>query len=264
MSLQGFVSQNTPKNLGRAVVYELRARGGLSSNPPLLHWVPSSDPLTVCDRWRAHNYSLLGEIFRLEGHDQRWQVVGMASSGLDPRQHPRIMAVPFPSIGPTSPTTLDLRQARFGPHWKPLPQDLVLTVREGDDPPSGAGPRARILPDDPPAPVTVGAMEGDSDMDISEDNRPLPSSVGSCLQTHPPTHQEGVSSLSCLSHALISHFWDTSLLPYSISHPRHRHRPNKTRAQASIRRSSMLAWTSELDGKRREISAKSDLDTLTL
>ena len=42
----------------------------------------------------------------------------------------------------------------------------------------------------PSAPVTVGAMEGDSDMEISDDDRPLPSSAGSCLQTHPPPHQE--------------------------------------------------------------------------
>jgi hypothetical protein len=65
LSLQGFASTDAPKTLGQAVVYELRARGGLSSDPPLLHWVPSSDPLTVCDRWRAHNYSSVGEIIQL-------------------------------------------------------------------------------------------------------------------------------------------------------------------------------------------------------
>ena len=108
------------------------------------------------------------------------------------------MAVPFPSIGPTNPTTLDLRQARFGPHWQPLPQDLVFKVSEGDDPPSGAGPRAGTLTDGPSAPVTVSAMEGDSDMEISDDDRPLPSSGGSCLQTHPPPHQEAHDFLSGL------------------------------------------------------------------
>ena len=154
MSLQGVASQKDPTSMGRAVVYELRARGGLSSDPPLLHWVSSSDPLTVCDRWRARNYSLVGEIFRLKGHDQRWQVVRMASSGLGPRQLPQIMAVPFPSTGPTTPTTLALDQARFGRNWQPLPQGLVLT--------------------------------GDSDMEISDDDRPLPSSVSSCLQSNPP------------------------------------------------------------------------------
>jgi hypothetical protein len=109
VSLQGFASR-PPQRLWQVVVYELRARGGLSLDPPLLHWVSSSDPLTVCDRWRAHNYSLVGEIFRLDGHAQRWQVVGMASSGLGPRQHHQIMAVPDPSLGPTTPTTLDLHQ----------------------------------------------------------------------------------------------------------------------------------------------------------
>ena len=108
------------------------------------------------------------------------------------------MAVPFPSIGPTNPTTLDLRQARFGPHWQPLPQDLVFKVSEGDDPPSGAGPRAGTLTDGPSAPVTVSAMEGDSDMEISDDDRPLPSSGGSCLQTHPPAHQEANDFLASL------------------------------------------------------------------
>jgi hypothetical protein len=41
-------------------------------------------------------------------------------------------------------------------------------------------------------------MEGDSDMEISDDDRPLPSSVGSCLQTHPPSHQEAHDFLSSL------------------------------------------------------------------
>ena len=118
----------------------------------------------MCDRWRAHNYSLVGAIFRLEGNDQQWQVVRMASSRLDHRQHPQILAVPFPSRGITMPTTLDLSQARFGSKWQPLPPDLVLTIREGDDPHS-------------------------SDMDISDDDRQTPSSAGSCLQTHPPPQQ---------------------------------------------------------------------------
>jgi hypothetical protein len=132
----------------------------------------------------------------------------MASSGLGPRQHPQIMAVPYPSLGPTIPTTLDLHQARFGRRRPPLPQDLVLTVSAGDDPPSGAGtladgPSARVpsagtLADGPSAPVTVGAMEGDSDMEILDDDRPLPSSVSSCLQTHPPPHQEAHDFLSSL------------------------------------------------------------------
>ena len=41
-------------------------------------------------------------------------------------------------------------------------------------------------------------MEGDSDMEISDDDRPLPSSVGSCLQTHPPAHQEAYDFLASL------------------------------------------------------------------
>jgi hypothetical protein len=52
---------------------------------------------------------------------------------------------------------------RFGPHWRywqPLPQDLVLPVNQGDDPPSGADPRAGTQTDGPPAPVTVGAVDG--------------------------------------------------------------------------------------------------------
>ena len=70
----------------------------------------------MCDLWRAHNYSLVGAIFRLEGNDQQWQVVRMASSGLGPRQLPQIMAVPFPSLGPTTPTTLD----PTSPIWPPV------------------------------------------------------------------------------------------------------------------------------------------------
>jgi hypothetical protein len=46
VSLQGFASQDTPNPLGRAVVYELRARGGLSSTSPFLYWVPSSEKVT--------------------------------------------------------------------------------------------------------------------------------------------------------------------------------------------------------------------------
>ena len=73
-----------------------------------------------------------------------------------------------------------------------------MPVSEGDDPPSGAGPRADPLTEGPPAPVTVGAMEGDSDMEISDDDRPLPSSGGSCLQTQPPPHQAAHDFLSSL------------------------------------------------------------------
>ena len=40
------------------------------------------------------------------------------------------------------------------------------------------------------APVTVGALDGDSDMAISDDDHPLQSCVSSCLQTHPQPHQE--------------------------------------------------------------------------
>ena len=251
MSLQGFASREDLKALGRAVVYELRARGGLSSNRPLLYWVPSSEALTVCDRWRAHHYSLVGEIFTLDGNDQQWQVVRMASSRLDHRQHPQILAVPFPSRGLTMPTTLDLSQARFGSKWQPLPPDLVLTIREGDDPhssdmdisdddlpiPSSAGSCLQTHPpphqqardfllqlmregvflggpsvdeggarpgpstglsDGPSAPVTVGDMASNSAMEISDGDLPPPSSVGSCLQTHPPTHQEANDFLSSL------------------------------------------------------------------
>ena len=85
-------------------------------------------------------------------------------------QLPQIMAVPFPSIGPTTPTTLALDQARFGRTWQPLPQGLVLT--------------------------------GDSDMEISDDDRPLPSSGGSCLQTLPPPHQAAHDFLSSLDSSL--------------------------------------------------------------
>ena len=143
-------------------------QGGLSSNRPLLYWVPSSDPLTVCDRWRAHNYSLVGELFKLEGDNHQWQVVGMASSVLDPRQHPQILAVPFPSRGHTTPSTLDLRQARFGRKWQPLPHDLVLTLSEGDAPHS-------------------------SDMEISDDDRPIPSSAGwrACVRGPGPWSPKG-------------------------------------------------------------------------
>ena len=165
VSLQGFASREDLPALGRAVVYELRARAGLSSNRPLLNWVPSSEAPSVCDRWRAHNYSLVGAIFTLDGNDQQWQVVRMAPSRFDHRQHPQILAVPFPSRGFTMPTTLELRQARFGGKWQPLPPELVLTIREGDDPHS-------------------------SDMDISDDDRPITSSAGSCLPTHPPPHQQ--------------------------------------------------------------------------
>jgi hypothetical protein len=140
----------------------------------------------------------------------------MASSGLDHRQHPQILAVPFPSHGLTTPTKLDLRQAKFGSTWRPLPNDLVLTIIEGDDPhssdmeiseddrplPSSAGSCLQTHP--PPhqqARVTgshVSAMEGDSDMEISDDDRPLPSRVNSCLKTHPTTHQEAYDFLSSL------------------------------------------------------------------
>jgi hypothetical protein len=108
------------------------------------------------------------------------------------------MAVPFPSLGPTTPTILDLRQARFGPHWHPLPQTLVLTVGEGDHTPSGGGDKAGAPQDGPSAPVTVSALDGDSDMEISDDDRPPPSSVSSCLQTHPQPHQEAHDFLSSL------------------------------------------------------------------
>ena len=40
--------------------------------------------------------------------------------------------------------------------------------------------------------------DGTSDMDISDDDRPLPSSVSTCLQTHPPPHQEAQDFLSRL------------------------------------------------------------------
>ena len=81
------------------------------------------------------------------------------------------------SDGPSAPVTvgamesdsamrkLDLRPARFGRTWRPLPHDLVLAARETDDPHS-------------------------SDMDISDDDHQIPSGAGSCLQTHPPPHQQ--------------------------------------------------------------------------
>ena len=91
-----------------------------------------------------------------------------------------------------------------GPVWTPLatpPAGFGLdcqSVSEGDDSPSGAGPSARAPTNGHSDPVTVGAMESDSDMEISDDDRPLPSSVGSCLQTHPPSHQEAHDFLSSL------------------------------------------------------------------
>ena len=82
---------------------------------------------------------------------------------------PKNMASSIPShfdlSGLTTPTKLDLRQARFGSTWRPLPPDLVLTACQTDAPHS-------------------------SDMDISDDDLPIPSSAGSCLQTHPPPHQQ--------------------------------------------------------------------------
>ena len=41
-------------------------------------------------------------------------------------------------------------------------------------------------------------MASNSAMEISDGDRPTPSSVGSCLQTHPPTHQEAHDFLSTL------------------------------------------------------------------
>ena len=97
------------------------------------------------------------------------------------RAHPQILAVPYPSLGPTTPTTLDLRQARFGHHWQPLPPALVLTISDGDNAPSGGGAGADATKVGASAPVTVRALDGDSDMEISDDDRPLPSSASSCL-----------------------------------------------------------------------------------
>jgi hypothetical protein len=122
----------------------------------------------------------------------------MASSGLGPRQHPQIMAVPYPSLGPTTPTTLDLHQAQFGTHWQPLPQALVLTVSDGDIAPSGGGAGAGATQGGASVLMTGRVPEGTSDMEISDDDRPLPSSISSCIQTHPPPHQEAHDFLSSL------------------------------------------------------------------
>lgn len=95
---------------------------------------------TTCCSFAALNLFSLSSC--LSSHGPRWQVVGLASYGVAPRQHPQIMAVPFPLLGPTTPTTLDFRQARIGTHRQPLPLDLVLTVSQGDNAPSEAGARA--------------------------------------------------------------------------------------------------------------------------
>jgi hypothetical protein len=122
----------------------------------------------------------------------------MAFSGLGPRHHPQIMAVPYPSLSPTTPTTLDLHQAQFGRQWQPLPQALVLTVSEGDNAPSGAGAGAGTTQGGASVLMTGSIPEGTSDMEISDDDSPLPSSVSSCLQTHLPPHQEAHDFLSSL------------------------------------------------------------------
>jgi hypothetical protein len=62
----------------------------------------------------------------------------------------------------------------------------------------GDGPGHTGLIAGPSAPVPVGHMAGDSDMEISDDDLPPPSSVGSCLPTRPPTHQEAHDFLSSL------------------------------------------------------------------
>ena len=122
----------------------------------------------------------------------------MAFSGLGPRHHPQIMAVPYPSLSPTTPTTLDLHQAQFGRQWQPLPQALVLTVSEGDNAPSGAGAGAGATQGGASVLMTGNVPEGTTDMEISDDEPPLPSSVSSCLQTHPPPPQEAHDFLSSL------------------------------------------------------------------
>ena len=119
----------------------------------------------------------------------------MASSDLGPRQHPQILAVPYTSLGPTTPATLDLHQAQFGRQWQPLPQDLVLTVSEGDNTPSGAGASTGATHGGASVLMTGSVPAGTSDMEISDDDSPLQSSVSSCRQTHPPPHQEQLSFL---------------------------------------------------------------------
>jgi hypothetical protein len=51
-----------------------------------------------------------------------------------------------------------------------------------------------------PMMISVGALDGDSNMEISDDRtaRFKPSSVSSCLQTHPPPYQEAHDFLSSL------------------------------------------------------------------
>ena len=73
-----------------------------------------------------------------------------------------------------------------------------MTVGGEDHAPSGGDARASAPQDGPSAPATVGALVGDSDMEISDDDRPLPSSVRSCLWTHQPTHLEAHDFLSSL------------------------------------------------------------------
>ena len=73
-----------------------------------------------------------------------------------------------------------------------------MTVGGEDHAPSGGDARASAPQDGPSAPATVGALVGDSDMEISDDDRPLPSSVSSCLPTHPPPHQDAYDFLSSL------------------------------------------------------------------
>jgi hypothetical protein len=76
-------------------------------------------------------------------------------------------------------------------------EGVWLGGRSVDEGGAGPGPSTGLIAG-PSAPVPVGHMAGDSDMEISDDDRPPPSSVGSCLQTHPPTHQEAHDFLSSL------------------------------------------------------------------
>ena len=104
----------------------------------------------------------------------------------------------YPSLGPTTPTPLNLHQARFGRQWQPLPQALVLTVSDRDNAPSGAGAGAGATQGGASVLTNGSVPKGTSDYGDSDDDRPLPSSVSSCLQTHPPPHQEAHDFLSSL------------------------------------------------------------------
>ena len=72
-----------------------------------------------------------------------------------------------------------------------------------DNAPSGAGAGAGATQGGASVLMPGSVPEGTSDMEISDDDRPFPSSVSSCLQTHPPPHQEAQEAHDFLSSLLL-------------------------------------------------------------